>query len=243
MSLRTALFLITARAGSKRLPNKNTLLLDGVPLLAYKVGAVRRSRLGAESPIIISTDAPEYARIAAGYGVEAPFLRPKALATDRASSIDVVLHAMRCLEQQDRAADVIVLLEPSTPFLTPEDVDGCDAFLGRARTEAVVTFSPHKIPSRYIAPLAPGRRIGPLLAKLSNGARATHGAEYTPNGMLYLSRWEAFKRRRSFYHERTQAYITPAERSVEIDLPMDWLYAQAYAETPAWRSACQGALV
>lgn len=235
----SALFLITARAGSKRVPGKNALRLNGVPLLAFKRWAIDRSRLSVNSRTILSTDDAGYARLARHWGIEAPFLRPKRLATDRASSIDVVLHAMRFVESQGERYDVLVLIEPTSPFLLPGDIDGCYGQMVRAGAEAAITVSQQKIRSGEIGPLDAGGRLGPLLRKLT----ARHNgrpAEFTPNGVLYMSGWDAMKRRQSFYHARTVTYITPPQRSVEIDTPMDLLYAQAYARTAEWRRAARG---
>jgi CMP-N,N'-diacetyllegionaminic acid synthase len=86
------LWLITARSGSRSVPDKNILPLGGHPLLAYRI-AVARTLAGAEN-VWLSTDSERYAEIGRAYGASIPFLRPPELSTDATPSVDVVLHAM-----------------------------------------------------------------------------------------------------------------------------------------------------
>ena len=116
------MFLITARGGSKGVPKKNIVEVGGLPLLAYKAIASKRSDYC--SRLIISTDSVEIAEVARKYEVEVPFMRPAHLATDESSSIDVILHAMEWIKINDTSKyDALCLLEPSSPFLTYEDVN------------------------------------------------------------------------------------------------------------------------
>lgn len=87
--------LIPARAGSKRVPNKNVLRLHGHPLLAYTISAALDS--GVFEKVIVSTDSDEYAQIALHYGAEVPFLRPNSLAQDSSADIGWVAHALESL--------------------------------------------------------------------------------------------------------------------------------------------------
>ena len=90
------LAIIPARAGSKRLPGKNIMILDGCPLIAYTINAAKRSKL--IDRIIVSTDSPEIAEISNRYGAETPFLRPADLSSDFSTSDDVILHTLKWLK-------------------------------------------------------------------------------------------------------------------------------------------------
>jgi CMP-N,N'-diacetyllegionaminic acid synthase len=115
--------LIPARGGSKWLPGKNLKLVGGIPLVGRAARTARQAgiRFGEPFRIVCSTDDPAIAEVAREWGAETPFLRPAALASDTASSMDVVLHALDALEQQ---FDAVVLLQPTSPLVEPEDVLG-----------------------------------------------------------------------------------------------------------------------
>ena len=117
----TVLFLIVARGGSKRVPGKNLREIHGVSLVGYKCLAATHAQ--SCSLCIISTDSPPIADVARQYGVVVPFIRPAELATDTATTEDVVRHAMAWAEDGERVYDAIMLLEPSSPFVRPSDYD------------------------------------------------------------------------------------------------------------------------
>ena len=106
--------LIPARAGSKRVPNKNVLQLQGHPLLAYTISAALDS--GVFEKVIVSTDSDEYAQIALHYGAEVPFLRPNSLAQDSSADIGWVAHALENLALIGFEFEIFSILRPSSPF-------------------------------------------------------------------------------------------------------------------------------
>lgn len=106
--------LIPARAGSKRVPNKNVLQLQGHPLLAYTISAALDS--GVFEKVIVSTDSDEYAQIALHYGAEVPFLRPNTLAQDSSADIDWVAHALENLALTGYGFEIFSILRPTSPF-------------------------------------------------------------------------------------------------------------------------------
>jgi CMP-N,N'-diacetyllegionaminic acid synthase len=117
------LALIPARGGSKGLPRKNILGLDGKPVLAYSI----ETALAAETVTrtIVSTDDEEIAAVARAYGAEVPFLRPAELAQDDSLDVEVFEHALTRLERDERyRPDLVVHLRPTNPLRRPEDVDG-----------------------------------------------------------------------------------------------------------------------
>ena len=106
--------LIPARAGSKRVPNKNVLKLQGHPLLAYTISAALDS--GVFDKVIVSTDSDEYAQIALHYGAEVPFLRPNSLAEDSSADIGWVAHALESLALIGHEFEIFSILRPTSPF-------------------------------------------------------------------------------------------------------------------------------
>jgi len=114
--------IIPARGGSKSIPHKNTIDLDGFPLLAYSIAAARLSKLITR--IIVSTDNAEIADIALKFGAEVPFLRPKKYATDKSTDLEFVQHTLRWFQKKEnRTPDYLVHLRPTTPLRKPRQVD------------------------------------------------------------------------------------------------------------------------
>jgi CMP-N,N'-diacetyllegionaminic acid synthase len=130
---RRVLAVIAARGGSKGLPGKNLLPLSGLPLIGWTIRAAKASRL--IDRLILSSDDQEIIRVAQGLGCEAPFVRSSALATDTATSLDVVLDAV------DRIPgyDVVVLLQPTSPLRTAGDIDGTVSLLESQKSAVSVT--------------------------------------------------------------------------------------------------------
>jgi N-acylneuraminate cytidylyltransferase len=114
MSEPSVVALIPARAGSKRVVDKNVRRLAGHPLLAYTVSAAVASRVFGR--VILSTDSEEYARIGRHYGADVPFLRPAAFAGDLSPDIEWVEHVLTQLRAQGRQYDCFSILRPTSPF-------------------------------------------------------------------------------------------------------------------------------
>src|SRR5262245_20477732 len=102
--------LIPARAGSKRVPNKNVRVLNGHPLLAYSISAALDS--GVFGKVLVSTESPEIAELARRYGADVPFLRPAELAGDKSPDIEWVQHTLRELQQRGEHYDCFSILRP-----------------------------------------------------------------------------------------------------------------------------------
>jgi len=135
--------LITARGGSKGIPGKNLAPCGGLPLLAWTCAAARDARCLTRT--LVSTDDPAIAEYAVAAGVDAPFLRPAALASDTATSIDVAQHALAWLEEHERwRVEVLVLLQPTSPMRRARHIDEAYAALGEADSVVSVVEVPHR---------------------------------------------------------------------------------------------------
>ena len=108
------LIIIPARGGSKGVPRKNIKLLHGKPLIHYTIELARQ--LFEDDQICVSTDDSEIKEVAEQTGLNVPFLRPKELATDNAGTRDVLLHTIAHFESRGYNPDVIILLQPTSPF-------------------------------------------------------------------------------------------------------------------------------
>ncbi len=224
------LALIPARAGSKGLPGKNARMLHGKPLLAWPILAARDSAYVDE--VAISTDSAEFAAIAAEYGASVPFMRPAALASDTAPSIDFMLHAIDHYDAQGVHYDYLLLLEPTSPLTEASDIDAAleqleaagrmaDALVG---VTAMVTNHP-----AYAVKIDEAGAITPYA--FDNFAALPRRQDIEPifclDGTLYLSTTEALRRERSFCHARTLGFVTERHKAFEVDDLVDFICIEA----------------
>ena len=238
------LFLITARGGSKGVPGKNLRQVGGIPLVGFKAVSALRSKYC--SRLIISTDSPEIMQTAQDYGAEAPFLRPQHLATDTASSNDVIAHAMSHIEAEtNESYDAIMLLEPSSPFARADDYDGAVELMQERDANAVVGLRKTEVNSAVVGTMDQQGRIPDLIDRLldlKKQRRQDFPSEYTPNGALYLFKWDFFKQHQTIYQDRNGTFGYPMDRihSLEIDEKIDLLWAeflvdQGHLDLSDWR--------
>jgi CMP-N,N'-diacetyllegionaminic acid synthase len=126
------LAVITARGGSKRLPQKNLQKLGNETLLQRSVNASILSK--CVDRIILSSDCSLIIKEAKNYGCDAPFVRPLELATDKARSEDVLEHAIRNVP----GFDWVLLIQPTSPFRTAEDIDSAFSIVKKINRQSCV---------------------------------------------------------------------------------------------------------
>ena len=114
------LAVIPARSGSKRIPGKNIRLLGGIPLIEWTIKSIKD--VSDICDILVSTDGQDIADIAVSLGALVPWLRPKKLATDISSSVDVAIHAIDWYEEKISLLDGILFLQPTTPFRNKKSI-------------------------------------------------------------------------------------------------------------------------
>jgi CMP-N-acetylneuraminic acid synthetase len=223
----TLLALIPARGGSKGVPRKNIRPFCGKPLLQWAID----SALVAASvdQVVVSTDDPEIAEVAKAGGAEVPFLRPAELASDTAPGIAPVLHA---LEQLPQVSDVL-LLQPTSPLRTSADIEAIVALRQRSGRESAVSLTPSAKHPAWMYSVNQEERLESLLQFDEAQCRQRLLPAYLLNGALYLASRDFLLRERSFIGDDTVGYVMPAERSVDIDTPLDWKWAELLMEQQA----------
>ena len=228
MSESGVLAVITARGGSKGLPRKNVLPLGGLPLITWTVRAGLEAHCVAR--VIVSTDDAEIAETAHAAGAEVPFLRPAALASDSASSVDVMLHALDAVPGFDRA----VLLQPTSPFRTGADLDaGFALWQGVPGAGGCVSVC-EAAESPW---LMYGRGADGALARLlPEPPRGTRRQDLPKalllNGALYFVDVARFRQERRFLFADSQGFEMPVDRSLDIDTSADFEVAER--QLAAW---------
>jgi len=213
--------VIPARGGSKGIPRKNLAPILGKPLVAYTIEAALASRLLTET--IVSTDDEEIARVSREYGAAVPFMRPAELAVDTALAVPTIQHAVREMEALRRVRyDVVVMLQPTTPLRTTEDIDlslqklldtGADSVI------AVVDVGGHH-------PMRMKRIVDDVLVDydpepVENMPRQKLPKVYRRTGSIFATRRDVLMERNSFKGSVSRPYIVPPERAVDIDEPLD----------------------
>ncbi|GJL54500.1 MAG: hypothetical protein NPIRA02_16320 [Nitrospirales bacterium] len=222
--------VVHARGGSKRIPGKNIKQLHGRPLLDYIIRAASESSIDR---LIVSSDDDEIMGVARECGAEVPFRRPDDLAEDVPSEL-VTLHALDWLEANDGARyDVVVTLQPTTPFVQPMDIDQCISIL-RHDQEAASCFTAVRVTQHpqwmfvvdergYASTMMEGRVAG------ERGVFQSLKPLFIPNGAAYATRVMALRKDQAIIANPSRLVAMTPERSIDIDEPIDWVVAEATA--------------
>ena len=220
------LTVIPARGGSKGVPGKNIKRLGALPLIEYTI----RAALEAGLQPMVSTDDQAIADVAVAAGARVPALRPAHLATDEASSLDVILHA---LEHWAPEARSVCLLQPTSPFRTGAHVREALAQFERGACPGVVSVCPVEKPPRWMYHLSPERQeMRPFLSSPGVITRRQDASPlYVLNGAIYLVEVPVLRATKSFVPEGTLGYVMSVEDSVDIDTPLDWMLAETLLKT------------
>lgn len=218
------LALIPARGGSKGILRKNIRSFCGKPLLQWTIEAA----LAASSvdKIVVSTEDLEIAKVALECGAEVPFLRPPELASDMASGIATVLHALELLPQ---VSDVL-LLQPTSPLRTSADIEAIVSLKRQTGRESAVSITPSPKHPAWMYSIGHDSKMVPLLQLDGIHCRQQMPSAFVLNGALYLASRDFLLSKQAFIHEDTVGYVMPAERSVDIDTLLDWQWAEFLME-------------
>ncbi|MDO8773233.1 MAG: acylneuraminate cytidylyltransferase family protein [Burkholderiaceae bacterium] len=220
------LALVTARAGSKRLPGKNTRLLGGRPLLTWSIDAVRG--IPDICDILVSTDDEAIAGIARTAGALVPWLRPAALSGDTATSVDVALHALDRYEAESGRVEGLLLLQPTSPFRSRETIIAGIAAFQKGQARPVVGFSPAQSHPLWCFRIE-NDRAHPFCQEGGLHLRSqTLPPAHIVNGAFYLIAPQDLRANRSFYSDDMLPLIMDDPREgLDIDTQWDWDMAEA----------------
>lgn len=226
----TVLGLIPARGGSKGIPLKNIYPLNNKPLLAYTCEAALQCKHLQRT--VLSTDSEEIAEIGTRYKVEVPFLRPKQYAKDDTPSIDVVLHALDWLEENDSwLPDVVVLLQPTSPLRTSEHIDQALQLFHEKQAETVVSVVqvPHQFSPYNIQKIQNGllQDFWEDDVSFERYRRQELPELYARNGpAVLITKRSVLQERHSFYGDRVVPYLMDEKYSIDIDEMSDLQLAE-----------------
>lgn len=217
------LVVIPARGGSKGLPGKNIKMLCGKPLIAYSIDVARA--FADDNNICVSTDSEEIKQVVEQYGLKVPFLRPVYLATDTATSDDVLIHAVNYYrEQYGRTFKKLILLQPTSPLRTKEDVEGAIR-LYRDDIDMVVSVMKSHAPAVLCQDDDQG------YVQLTYNKKAL-GRQQLPdmyefNGAVYVMSVDALLEKKMAGFTKIVKYVMSKEHSIDIDDIYDFLQVES----------------
>jgi N-acylneuraminate cytidylyltransferase/CMP-N,N'-diacetyllegionaminic acid synthase len=216
--------IIPARGGSKGLPDKNIKFLAGKPMIAWTIEAALSCKVIER--VFVSTEDRDIASIAQKYGAEAPFLRPKKLASDTSSSVDVAIHTLQWLEESEHfKPDFLLLLQPTSPLRTAKDIHETIELQARHNADAIISVCQTPHPPHWIMRFASDGSLVPYFGTPEVSRRQDAKPAYQLNGANYLVRTEILVNQKTFFPKNTFGYIMPFNRSIDIDTAWDFQLA------------------
>jgi len=217
--------VIPARSGSKRLPNKNKLLLFNKPLFRWSVDAA----LGVHElvDVLVTSDDEDILRIVEEQTSAIALRRPRDLSRDDSETIDAVLHAIQWYENQKEKLDAVVLLQPTSPFRKSETISKAINIFESNGNRSVVSFSPLHARTSWV--YINGETGLDQLIKPQMRLNETLKQELILNGAIYIATPQQLKKERSFINRETIPFIMePSRETLDIDTEWDFEVAKLY---------------
>lgn len=213
---KSVIALIPARGGSKGVTRKNIREIAGKPLIAWTIEEAKKSKY--IDRVVLTSEDDEIINVALNWGCEVPFIRPKELAMDDTPGMEPVLHALKSIP----GYHYIVLLQPTSPLRSVDDIDGCIELCSAQSARACVTVTvPDKSPY-WMYTLDETSKITPLIKQNGLIARRQDLPEVVAlNGAVYVAECDWLLLNRTFLKEETKAYLMPKSRSLDIDTELD----------------------
>ncbi len=220
--------IIPARGGSKSIPGKNIRPLKGKPLLTWSIQVAQQVR--EIDRIIVSTDDAQIAAVAKESGAEV-YVRPDHLATDDALVIDAIKNLLNTLHAEGETADWVILLEPTCPLRTADDVRDCLNLLVQGDFDSVATFRNAELNPHRAWKLVDGMPEVFIPGAVPWLPRQKLPKAYQLNGAIYLFRAELLANEtRSLLVGKLGAVLMPRERSQDIDDDIDFKIVELLME-------------
>ncbi|WP_304544972.1 cytidylyltransferase domain-containing protein [Sulfurimonas microaerophilic] len=218
---KTFLAVIPARGGSKRLPRKNVLDLAGKPLIGWSIEAAQKSKY--LDALVVSSDDSEILELSKNYGAET-LLRPQELASDTATTFDTLKHVI----ENSKEYDYIVLLQPTSPLRTAQDIDEAIKFLINKDAEGIISVCEMEHSPLWSNTLSEDKSMEHFLKEeVLNKRSQDLETYYRLNGAIYIAKIDKFLENGSFFLKNNIfAYEMPQQHSIDIDTKIDFLFAE-----------------
>jgi len=227
--------LIPARAGSKRVKNKNIKPLEGHPVIAYTIAAAVESGIFGE--VIVSTDSEQFANIARHYGASVPFLRPDEYAGDRSPDIEWIEYTLVRLREEGRDYDCFAILRPTSPFRKAETIRRAwQTFLAEEGVDSLRAIEKCKqhpgkmwvVRGKRMFPLLP---IGPKEQPWHSSQYPTLPEVFIQNASLEIAWSRVIFENRTIAGDSYVPFITEGDEGYDVNDVADWIYAEYMVST------------
>lgn len=221
------LFVIPARGGSKGIPDKNIKSLGGKPLIQWSIDIARQ--LAADENICVSTDSEKIKESVESIGLKVPFLRPAELATDKAGTYEVLLHAISYYEGLGKNFEKIILLQPTSPFRKVEHLREAFELYSSDLDMVVSVRESHDNPYFNLFE----ENSNGFLTKSKEGSFARRQdcpPTFAYNGAIYVINIESLKQQPIYKFRKIRKYVMDEVSSVDLDTPLDWRWAEFLLE-------------
>lgn len=222
MSLNIA--IIPARGGSKRLPNKNILPLAGKPLIVWTIEAALDSQLF--DMVLVSTDSQAIADVSMSAGATVPFLRPAELASDMATTNDVISHMVEWVEVQHGPVTNVTLLQPTSPLRDADNIKEAMALYAEKQASAVISVCELDHPIQYCNRLSSDFSMNGFIPTTANKRSQDLEPFYRLNGAIYIFSRRFVGALSEIYSDGAFAYVMDKNSSVDIDDEFDFKMAE-----------------
>lgn len=221
------LYIIPARGGSKGIPHKNIKPLAGIPLIGYSITAAKEASRRSGGYILLSSDDPEIIDCARGLGIDVHYRRPAALGADNTGSREVILDAMEWADREGIAYDCVVLLQPTSPLRTVQDVMAAEDMYN-PDLDMVVSVAPTGANPYYnIFEVGADGFIHVSKGDGLYTRRQDCPEVYEQNGAVYVINPDSLRSMPLGAFPRRLPFVMPAERSIDLDTPADWAVAES----------------
>ncbi|EGR3365038.1 pseudaminic acid cytidylyltransferase [Vibrio parahaemolyticus] len=212
--------LIPARGGSKRIPRKNIKEFHGQPIIAYSIKAALES--GCFDKVIVSTDDVEIADVAKRYGAEVPFMRPRDLADDHATTAVVIEHTLNYFKQQCENVDYLCCIYPTAPLISSTDIKESYKKLIESKAQFCFPICSFAYPIQRALTINRDNRIQMFQPEYLYTRSQDLEEGYHDTGLFYWGRAESFIQGIPVFSTQSIPYVIPRYRVVDIDTPEDW---------------------
>ncbi|MFC1820437.1 cytidylyltransferase domain-containing protein [Thermodesulfobacteriota bacterium] len=223
--------VVPARSGSKGVKNKNIKTLCGHPLLSYSIIAAKKTK--STERIIISSDSPEYIKIAKSYGAEAPFIRPSEISGDKSSDYECIKHMLDFLQENEgHVPEYIIHLRPTTPFRDPVLIDEAVHKIMSERNATALRSAHEMSETAYKCLEIKNSLFKPLGATsfdmdVANLPRQMFPKTYSANGYIDILKSSFIASAGKIHGDHVVAFVTPV--TLEVDTAYDFKALEQYA--------------
>ena len=220
----SAIAIITARGGSKRIPRKNIKDFCGKPIINYSIEAALESGLFDE--VMVSTDDEEIADIARAAGAKVPFMRSAETSTDTATTADVLLEVFDNYEKEGKHFDIACCIYPTAPFVTGQKLKDAMNLLETSGAQSIVPMSEFSYPPQRGLFINEAGYVKMLHPEYAQTRSQDLQKLYHECGQFYIFKVEDFKVFKDTTMENSVPYIIDPVESQDIDNESDWILAE-----------------